>query len=85
MLKVKKFNVKNDNFYTKALRLFVKGKVKVIISYSKLTVNTFWQDDDKNYRKFGYFKNKMQTGGNSYFTARAFILGKNKFSLLIAN
>lgn len=65
---------------TKALRVFKKGRktAKLIISYSKAKRGK-WHDNNMIARNFGYFKSK-----ELMFTARSVVIGKHKFSLLIA-
>jgi hypothetical protein len=78
---IKGYFHETEKFYTKALRVFKKGRgtAKLIISYSKAKMGK-WHDNNMVARNFGYFKSK-----ELMFTARALVIGKHKFSLLIAH
>jgi hypothetical protein len=79
-MEIKKYFKENQRYYTKALRFFKNGNVKLILSYSKSKDGRLWHDNDKTPRKLGYFKSQ-----EFIFTARALVVGSHKFSLLVSN
>lgn len=69
----------NEKYKTNGLKLFNRGRLKTIVSYSKSLGGRKWCDNNKVARNLGYFKSEEHI-----FMARALIIGKHKFSLLIA-
>jgi hypothetical protein len=79
-MRIDKFVRKNHRMITKALRFFKGNKVSLVISYSRALGGRKWHDNNKRARYFGYFKSIEHV-----FIARALVIGKHKFSLLISN
>lgn len=70
----------NAKVYMRALKFINrKGKVELVISHTK-SLRGKWHDNEKKACSFRYLKSK-----EILFTARALVIGKHKFSLLVAN
>lgn len=78
-MKIKSFFKETDKYYTKALRLFKGKAIKLVVSYSQ-SKGGKWHDNDMKPIKLGYLKSQEYI-----FNARALVIGKHKFSLLVAN
>jgi hypothetical protein len=79
-MKIERIMKINSKMYSKALKFFKDDKVKFVVSYSKSFGDRKWHDENNNPRSFGFFKSDEQL-----FRAKALVIGKHKFSLLVAN
>lgn len=77
---IKNYTKKTDRYFTKAIRFFKGKNIRFALSYSKSLNGRKWYDEDMTPVKVGYRKSQEYI-----FTARALILGRHKFSLLVAN
>lgn len=68
----------NDNYTTKAIRLLVKGKTKLALSYSKIKEGKGNWSHGNNDFLFGVFREDSSV----MFGGLALVIGKRKFSLL---
>lgn len=81
-MKIRKFKKINERFYTSAIRFFKGDSIKFILSYSKAHGGNKWHKWHNKERKpvnLAYCKSV-----EDMFTARALVVGKHKFSLLVA-
>lgn len=78
-MKIETYSNQDAKHSTRGLKFKKDSKVVFVISYSKLSrKGSTWVDDFRNNRKLAYLEKS-----NSKLSAKALIIGRMKFSLII--